>query len=196
MILYTEADALDSHRVRLVLAEKGLQVDIQLVDPDNLPEDLIHVNPHLSLPTLVDRDLVLYDARVIVDYVDERYPHPPMMPIDPVSRSKSRLALYRMEKDWYSLIPGLTGDRNAAANARKILRESLLASQELFRLKPFFLSDDYSLLDASLTPFLWRLQSWGVVLSAQATAVQEYTGRQFARPGFQLSLTEPEKLLC
>ena len=104
MILYTEANTIGSHRVRLLLAEKNLSTELIVVNPEEVPEDLIHLNPYTSLPTLVDRDLVLYDAKVISEYIDERYPHPPMLPVEPVSRGKSRLALYRMEKDWYSCL--------------------------------------------------------------------------------------------
>lgn len=194
MILYTEANAIESHRARLVLAEKGIDVEIEIVDLDDLPEDLIHLNPYLTVPTLVDRDLVLYDAKVICDYLDERYPHPPMMPIDPVSRAKSRLTLYRMEKDWYSLLPDLTSSEGAVADkARKILQDSLTASTAVFAIKPFFLSDDYSLLDASLAPFLWRMNAMGVVLPAEAQPVSDYAERLFEREGFQASLTETER---
>lgn len=194
MILYTEANTIDSHRARLVLAEKGIEAEIEIVDLDDLPEDLIHLNPYLSVPTLIDRDLVLYDARVICDYLDERYPHPPMMPIDPVSRAKSRLTLYRMEKDWYSLLPELMSKDQAAANkAGKILQDSLTASAAVFAVKPFFLSDDYSLLDASLAPFLWRLNTLGVVLPPEAEAVSDYAQRLYERKGFQASLTDAER---
>ncbi|MBX2886092.1 MAG: glutathione S-transferase N-terminal domain-containing protein [Granulosicoccus sp.] len=194
MILYTEANSIESHRARLVLAEKGIEVEIEIVDIHDLPEDLIHLNPYLTVPTLVDRDLVLYDARVICDYLDERYPHPPMMPIDPVSRGKSRLTLYRMEKDWYSLLPELTGSDDAVAGkARKTLQDSLIASTAVFAVKPFFLSDEYSLLDASLAPFLWRLSALGVTLPAEAQPISDYAERLFERKGFQASLTDEER---
>ncbi|MBX2823257.1 MAG: glutathione S-transferase N-terminal domain-containing protein [Gammaproteobacteria bacterium] len=193
MILYSEANTLGSHRVRLLLAEKNLSTEIILVDPDDVPEDLIHLNPYTSLPTLVDRDLVLYDAKVISDYIDERYPHPPMLPVEPVSRGKSRLALYRMEKDWYSLLPELSGTGATAEQARKMLTDSMIASAEVFRLKPFFLSDEYSLLDVSLAPFIWRFPQMGITLPAEAQPVLDYAQRLFARSGFQASLTDAEK---
>lgn len=196
MRLYSEADSLDSHRVRVVLAEKDIPVEIDLVDAANPPEDLIHINPYSSLPTLLDRDLVLYGPRVITEYLDERFPHPPFMPIDPASRARTRLTLYRIEQDWYSLLPDLTGSNSARAeHARKILRESLVASAGIFAAKPFFFGEEYSFLDATLAPFLWRLHQYGVELPAAASSVTEYADRIFARPGFQKSLTEAERAL-
>ena len=195
MRLYSDASCIYCHRIRLLLAEKNISVDVELVDPDNKPEDLIHLNPYRSLPTLVDRDLVLYDTRVITEYIDERYPHPPFMPIDPVSRAKARLTLYRIDQDWYSLLPALMNDNQPAQvdEARKTMRDSFTASAELFSLKDFFLSDDYSLLDATVAPLLWRFKLFGVELPASAQVVDEYAQRIFSRPQFQASLTEAEK---
>ena len=139
MTLFSDATCPQSHRVRMVLAEKGITVEIVNIDPDNLPEDLIDLNPYQSVPTLVDRELVLYDPQVITEYLDERFPHPPLMPVDPVSRARSRLALYRIKKDWYSLIDDLESPlEKTAAKARKTLRDSLAASAEVFGAKPFF----------------------------------------------------------
>lgn len=193
MRLYCDVSCIQSHRVRLLLSEKKIDFEVELVDPDNAPEDLIHLNPYCSLPTLVDRDLVLYDTRVITDYIDERYPHPPFMPIDPVSRAKARLTLYRIEKDWYSLVPALVGGQAAQKEqARKMMRDSFMASAELFSLKEFFLSDDYSLLDVTVAPLLWRFKQYGVTLPESARVIDEYAQRIFARPQFQTSLTEIE----
>ena len=194
IILYCEADAISSHVVRLVVAEKDIAVELELVDPDNKPEDLIHVNPYNSLPTLVDRDLVLYGSRVIVEYLDERYPHPPFMPIDPASRARTRLTLYRIENDWYSMLADIeSGDPAKVSVARDTLRESLIASADVFAAKPFFLSDEFSILDVTLAPLLWRLPTLGVDLGKAAPAVTEYAAKVFARPGFQASLSELER---
>ncbi len=194
MTLYSNATCPQSHRVRIVLAEKGMTVEIVNIDPDNLPEDLIDLNPYQSVPTLLDRELVLYDPQVITEYLDERFPHPPLMPVDPVSRARSRLALYRINKDWYSLIADLESSvEKNAARARKTLRDSLAASVEVFNAKPFFLSDEFSLVDATIAPILWRLQYYRVELPAQAKAVLEYAERMFARESFKASLTEAEK---
>jgi RNA polymerase-associated protein len=193
MTLFSDPSCPHSHRTRIVIAEKDITVDVIHIDPDNKPEDLSDLNPYNSVPTLVDRDLVLYDSRVIMEYLDERFPHPPLMPVDPVSRARSRLALYHVERDWYGLVADLTGsiDRKASA-ARKLLRESLLSSVDIFRAKPFFLSDEFSLVDCCVTPILWRLEYIGVDLPAQAKPIRQYADRMFARPSFRESLSEAE----
>src|SRR5499425_3809675 len=148
-----------SHRTRLVLAEKSISIDIVDVDDGNLPEDLLDLNPYNSVPTLVDRDLVLYDSRVIMEYLDERFPHPPLMPVDPVTRAQFRLALFRIERDWYSLAEEIDQepDKKQTVKMKKILRDTILQSTDLFKVKPFFLSDEFSLVDATIAPILWRL---------------------------------------
>ena len=194
MMLYSAAESIHCHRVRIVLAEKDITVDIENIDPDNKPEDLLHLNPYNSIPTLIDRDLVLYDSRVISEYLDERFPHPPLMPVDPVSRANSRLALFRIENDWYSLLPDLeSGDSKKVAKAAKILQDSMVASADVFAVKPFFLSDEFTLVDATLAPLLWRLKLYGVDLPSEAKPVIDYAERLFERDGFQLSLTELER---
>jgi RNA polymerase-associated protein len=193
MTLFSDASCPQSHRVRTVLAEKGITVEIVNIDPGNLPEDLIDLNPYQSVPTLVDRELVLYDPQVIMEYLDERFPHPPLMPVDPVSRARSRLALYRIEKDWYTLLDEFHKGDKAAAKARKMLRDSLAASAEVFSAKPFFLSDEFSLVDASIVPILWRLEYYRIELPAQAKPVLAYAERLFNRDSFRASLTEAEK---
>ena len=144
MTLFSEATSPSSHQARMVLAEKGITVEIVNVDLDNLPEDLIDLNPYQTVPTLVDRELVLYDARVIMEYLDERFPHPPLMPVDPVSRARARLAMFRIERDWYSLLDEIhtKGEKNAA-RSRKMLRDSLTSSVEVFAALPFFLSEEF-----------------------------------------------------
>ena len=193
MTLFSDATCPQSHRVRMVLAEKGITVEIVNIDPDDLPEDLIDLNPYQSVPTLIDRELVLYDPQVIMEYLDERFPHPPLMPVDPVSRARSRLALYRIEKDWYSLLGEFDKGEKAAAKARKTLRDSLAASAEVFSAKPFFLSDEFSLVDASVAPILWRLDYYRIELPTQAKPVLQYADRLFRRDSFKASLTEAEK---
>jgi len=194
MTLYSDETCPQSHRVRMVLAEKGMNVEIVNIDPDNLPEDLIDLNPYQSVPTLLDRELVLYDPQVITEYLDERFPHPPLMPVDPVSRARSRLALYRIKMDWYSLISDLeSGVEKTAAKSRKALRDSLASSVEVFIAKPYFLSDEFSLVDATIAPILWRLPHYRIELPAQAKPVLDYAERMFARESFKSSLTEAEK---
>lgn len=193
--MFSDPQCIHSHRVRLMLAEKGIQVEIESCDPDNKPADLLQLNPNNSLPTLIDRDLVLYDARVIIEYLDERYPHPPFMPIDPVSRARTRLALYRIESDWYSFLPTLETKGAAADTARHQLTESLAASSDVFAAMPYFLSEEFSILDATLAPLLWRLNHYGIALPAAAAPVSDYCNRVFERAGFQSSLTDPEREL-
>ncbi len=183
-----------SHRTRLVLAEKNISIDIVDVEEGNLPEDLLDLNPYNTVPTLVDRDLVLYDSRVIIEYLDERFPHPPLMPVDPVTRAHFRLALYRIEKDWYPLTEELqVSDRKSPARMVKALEESILSSVEIFSAKRFFLSDEFSLVDCTIAPVLWRLPVLGIKLPANAKPIQRYMDDIFSRPSFQLSLTELER---
>lgn len=194
MTLFSSATCPESHRVRMVLAEKCITVEIVDVDGGNKPEDLIDLNPYNTVPTLVDRELVLYDPRAIMEYLDERFPHPPLMPVDPVSRARTRLALYRIEKDWYELVPALESKgEKTASKARKQLRDSLTAGAEVFGAKPYFLSDEFSLVDATIIPILWRLKYYGIDLPRQAKPVLQYAGRMFARDSFQSSLTEAER---
>lgn len=196
MTLFSRPTDPQSHRTRLVLQEKNINVEIVDVIGADLPEDLIDLNPYNSVPTLVDRDLVLYDSRVIIDYLDERFPHPPLMPVDPVARAQFRLALYRIEKDWYSLVEEIenAADRKASNAARKMLRESLVSSAEVFGARPFFLSEEFSLVDCSIAPILWRLGRYEVELPDDAAKViQKYAERIFARPSFRRSLSEHEQ---
>jgi stringent starvation protein A len=184
-----------SHRTRLVLAEKSINIDIVDVEEGNLPEDLLDLNPYNSVPTLVDRDLVLYDSRVIMEYLDERFPHPPLMPVDPVTRAHFRLALFRIEKDWYPLAEQIYegNDRKPIARAIKALEESILSSVEIFAAKRFFLSDEFSLVDCTIAPILWRLPLFNIQLTPHAKPIQRYMDDVFSRPSFQASLTEIEQ---
>jgi RNA polymerase-associated protein len=196
MTLFSKADDVWSHRTRIVLAEKSIHVEAIDVDDGNLPEDLLDLNPYHSVPTLVDRDLVLYDSRVIIEYLDERFPHPPLMPVDPVTRAQFRLALYRIERDWYGLVGQIRNpDRKESQKARKILRDSVLASSDVFQAKPFFLSDEFSLVDATIVPVLWRLTAWEIDLGTQAPAITRYMNLVFSRPTFRHSLSRAEQEL-
>ena len=195
MTLFSRPTCLHSHRTRLVLAEKNINIDIVNVEGPDLPEDLMDLNPYHTVPTLVDRDLVLYDSRVIIEYLDERFPHPPLMPVDPVTRAQFRLALFRIEKDWYALAEQFEEDaeKKAPAKSKKMLKESILASAELFEAKQFFLSDEFSLVDCTIAPILWRLPNYGIDLGSQAAPIERYMKRVFARSPFQESLTELEQ---
>jgi len=194
MTLFSSDSSPYCHIVRLVLAEKGISFETIHVDPKNTPEDLKDLNPYDEVPTLVDRDLVLYDHRVIVEYLDERFPHPPLMPVDPVSRARNRLMLHRIERDWYKLMDAILNDDNAA-QARKDLRDSLVGTSPVFDQKPFFMSDEFTLVDCVLAPMLWRLPQFGIELPPVAKALTDYAERMFEREAFKASLTEAEKEL-
>ncbi|HVJ61384.1 MAG TPA: glutathione S-transferase N-terminal domain-containing protein [Tahibacter sp.] len=195
LTLYSARDCVHCHRVRLVLAAKGVSYDLVLVDPAKPPEDLSDLNPYNSVPTLVDRDLVLYETGVISEYLDERYPHPPLMPIDPLSRARLRLAMVRLERDWLPLAEQSAGTSKTAEAARKRLRENLVSALPLFKASKFFLNPEMSLADCALAPLIWRLPSLGVALPREAHAIVEYGERIFRNPGFTRSLTAEEKLL-
>ena len=197
MTLFSRADDPWCHRTRLVLAEKGLDVELIEVSDGTLPEDLLDLNPYQSVPTLVDRDLALYDSRIIIEYLDERFPHPALMPIDPVARAQFRLALYRVERDWYSLAQQID-DRThpgQGQQARRILRDSLVASNDVFRAKVYFLSDEFSLVDASVAPILWRLNAWQIDLPPQARDIVRYCNLIFSRASFRESLSRVERAM-
>jgi stringent starvation protein A len=193
MIIYSNDLCPYSHRARLVLAEKNIIAEVVSINDGHLPEDLLPLNPYNSLPTLVDRDLVIYDSRIIMEYLDERYPHPPLMPVDPISRAQSRLFLYRIERDWYGLLDDLTDvDQTKAEEARRILRDGLIAVSPIFEEKPFFMSDEFSMIDCSLAPILWRLPAYGIELPPQAKGLLAYSNRLFKRTGFRASLSAAE----
>ncbi len=199
MTLYSSNMDIYSHQVRIVLAEKGVNFEVIDVDPDNKPEDLADLNPYNTVPTLVDRDLVLFEAQIIMEYLDERFPHPPLMPVYPVARARSRLMIYRVERDWYSLRREIISPDTSAINldkARKDLKDSLITLAPVFSDTPFFLSEDFTLVDCCLAPLLWRLDSMGVVLDGRgSTEVKKYMTRLFERESFQASLTMHEQEL-
>ncbi len=194
MTLFSRADDAHSHWVRFALAEKALQARLVEADAVRPPEDLIDLNPYQTVPTLVDRDLVVYEARIVCEYLDERYPHPPLLPTDPAGRAQTRVALQRIEQDWYVLLPALEGaDRRERERARRLLRDSVIAAEPLFRARPWFLSEQFSLLDVAVAPMLWRLKRWEIDVPESAQAVQRYAERIFARPGFRLGLSGAER---
>ncbi|WP_417439107.1 stringent starvation protein SspA [Idiomarina sp.] len=195
MTLYSGKDDLKSHQVRLVLAEKGVGVEITYVTDESTPEDLLQLNPYPEAkPTLVDRELVLYNAQIIMEYLDERFPHPPLMPVYPVARGTSRLMMYRIERDWYSLAEKI---QKGDAQARQELKEGILSLAPIFADTPYFMSEEFSLVDCYLAPLLWRLPAYGIDLEGQgAKEIKQYMVRLFERKTFQDSLTEEEKELA
>lgn len=196
MTLYSGPLDIYSHQVRIVLAEKGVSVDVLNVDENHPCEDLIDLNPYNSLPTLVDRELVLYNSRVIMEYLDERFPHPPLLPVYPVSRAKSRLMMHRIERDWYKLIAAIeNGTQKQADAAREDLQNALTTVIPVFANAPYFLSDDFTLVDCCIAPLLWRLPHLNVKLPRSAKSIAKYEDRVFKRDSFQASLTEAEREL-
>lgn len=194
MTLYSGALDIYSHKVRIVLAEKGINVDVVHVDLNNPPSELLDLNPYTSVPTLIDRDLVLYHSYVIIEYLDERFPHPPLLPVYPIARAKSRLMLYRIEKDWLHKIHLIqNGTKEEQDIARQELRDSLVTLTPIFAETPYFLSDEFSLLDCCIAPLLWRLPFLGIELPKQAAPIHQYGERIFARDSFQASLSELER---
>jgi RNA polymerase-associated protein len=180
----------------MVLAEKGVTVEIVDVDPSNKPEDLAEINPYNSLPTLLDRDLVLYEANVIMEYLDERFPHPPLLPVYPVQRALSRLWITRVEREWSGRLDVLMagkGRETLLTKAKKELRESIISIAPIFAEKPFFMNEEFTLVDCCVAPILWRLKEVDIVLPEKSTRpLQKYMQMMFERDGFRASLTESE----
>ena len=195
MELYSGNTCIRSHQVRFVLAEKGILTEITNVDGSVVPEDLMALNPYVSLPTLIDRELILYDSRVIVEYLDERYPHPPLMPVSPVDRARLRLGLATLERDIVEPAVALDlvlGTRAENAH-RKKLKSLLVSSIDLFSIQRFFLSDDFTIVDCVIAPILWRLELFGIVLADNQKSISGYMERVFSRTAFKESMTEDEE---
>ena len=196
MTLFSDPRDHYSHRVRMVLCEKGVTVDVVDVDPSQRPEELSEINPYGTLPTLLDRELVLYKSTVIMEYLDERFPHPPLLPVYPVARAQCRLLMHRIELDWSTRVDVLMAGRGREAamdKARKELRESLAAIAPVFADRPFFMNEEFTLVDCFVAPILWRLDALDLKMSArQLKPMQRYMDEMFERETFQESLTEPE----
>ncbi|WWP01750.1 MAG: stringent starvation protein SspA [Candidatus Dasytiphilus stammeri] len=195
MTLFSGTTDIFSHQVRLVLAEKAVNVEIKQVESDLLPQDLIQLNPSRTLPILVDREITLYNSRIIIEYLEERFPHPPLMPVYPVARGTNRLMMHRVEQDLYTLKNIIETDIVPQAEAARIqLREELLAIARIFDQTPYFMSAVFSLVDCYLAPLLWRLPKLGIDLySASSKEFNEYMKRIFERKAFRTSLTEAER---
>jgi len=197
MTVYCYAEDLASHWVRLVVAEKDIDgLHLHWVKPGETIEDLMVLDPAQSVPLLADREVVLNVPRIIVDYLDERYPHPPLMPVEPSARARLRLALHRIESDLFPLVAAIkSGPATVAQKSRKLLLDNLLAGAQVFAARNYFLSPDFSSVDALWAALLWRLPVLGVDLPASAKPIQRYADRLFARHAFQQSLTPAERAL-
>jgi RNA polymerase-associated protein len=194
MSLFSDIDDVYSHQVRIVLAEKGVNVEILPAKQNEPSADLLALNPYGTVPTLIDRELVLYEPRIIMEYLDERFPHPPLLPVYPVARAETRKMMHRIEHDWYYLMNQILRDNNAE-EARASLFESLTSLDPVFADKAYFLSDDFSLLDCALAPLLWRLPRLGIDIAPEFKGLIAYMQRLFKRESFQVSLTDAERQL-
>lgn len=197
MTLYSGSQDAYSHRVRIVLAEKGVAADIIDVEHSaKAKEELLEFNPYGTTPMLVDRELVLYQSEIVMEYLDERFPHPPLMPVYPVARARTRLMIYRINRDWYSLMDKILHakeqDSQESQTYRKNLKESLCSIAPVFADMPYFLSEEFSLIDCCIAPLLWRLPLLKITLPPQAKSVLGYAERLFKRESFLASLTEAE----
>lgn len=195
MTFFSDGGSHYSHRVRIVLAEKGVAVDIIDVDPSSKPAELSDHNPYNDLPTLVDRDLVLYEADIMMEYLDERFPHPPLLPVYPVARAQSRLMMYRIRKDWCRLVDEILAapEGKKADSNRKEFKESLLATAPIFAEKPYFMSDEFTIVDCCVAALLWRLPLLGIELTEPAARpILRYMETIFERDSFKESLSEVE----
>jgi RNA polymerase-associated protein len=196
MTLFSDPTCQYSHRVRIVLAEKDVTVEIEDIEPSAITEEILEANPYGTLPTLVDRDLALYESKVVMEYLDERFPHPPLLPVYPVARAQSRLWVHRIEKDWCTLIAKIVNspESKKAEEARKEFRESLISIATIFDDMPYFMSEEFTLVDCCLAPILWRLPELGIELPSnrQVKPLLDYMERLFDRPSFQESLTDLE----
>lgn len=198
--LYSGAKDPYSHQVRIVLEEKGVTFDI--IDVDNslkVKEEILEYNPYGTVPILIDRDLILYKAEIINEYIDERFPHPPLLPVYPVLKSRSRLMIYRINKDWYSLMHKILNPstlEELKVKLRQDLLDSLLSVTPIFAENSYFLSEEFSLIDCWIAPLLWRLPKMGIELPTNtAKPIINYKNKIFARASFQASLAEIEKVI-
>ncbi len=198
MIFYSNPKDHYSHRVRIVLAEKGVTVEVFDTDPNNMPEDLVGINPYNALPTLIDRDLVLFEPDIMMEYLDERFPHPPLLPVYPVARASSRQLIYRIEKDFCKDVDIIMSakSKDAVAKSRKALRDGLVSISPIFDELPYFMSEEFTLVDCCLAPILWRLSEMEIELpQKKCEAILKYADRLFERESFQASLSNYEREL-
>jgi len=195
--LYSAPQELESHAVRFVMAHKSIEREVIELKFDEMPEEILELNPFQTLPTLFDRGMVLYDLSVIMEYLDERFPFPPLLPVDPIEKSEKRLLLYRFTRAkgcWYELVRTiLNGNKKDADVARKTLNGNLIELLPLFAHKLYFKSDSLTLVDACIAPILWRLDLLGITLGEKAKPISAYANRLFDKEGFHDSLTFAEK---
>lgn len=196
MTLISGTDCLYSHCVRVALLEKSVECGYRFLDRGQQVEELGDLNPYAETPTLVDRELVLYDPVIICEYIDERLPHPPLMAVDPISRAKIRLMIHRLRLDWLKPVHALDARYDRIGDDdRRLIRDGLISISPVFRRQQFMIGNDYTLADSFIAPLLWRLSALGIRLPKPAAPLKAYAERLFARAAFARSLTEAEKAL-
>jgi stringent starvation protein A len=196
MTLYSATTCPFSHRCRIVLYEKGMDFQIIDVDLHNKPEDLAIMTPYSRVPVLVERDLILYESNIINEYIDDRFPHPQLMPADPVMRARARLFLYRFEQELFCHIDSVEhGNQKTADKSRAAIRDNLTVIAPVFAKQKHMLGDEFSMLDVAIAPLLWRLDNYGIQLPKQAAPLLKYAERLFSRPAFIDALTASEKAM-
>jgi len=196
MTLYSGTTCPFSQRCRIVLYEKGMDFQITDVDLFNKPEDLAVMNPYNRVPVLVERDLVLYESNIINEYIDDRFPHPQLMPADPVLRARARLFLYRFENELFCHVDTLEkGNVKTVDKARQIIRDNLTVIAPVFTKQKYMLGEEFSMLDVAIAPLLWRLEHYGIELPKQAAPLSKYAERLFSRPAFIDAMTPSEKVM-
>ena len=195
--LYSATQELESHAVRFIMAHKSIEREVLELKFEEMPEEILELNPCQTLPTLFDRGMVLYDLSVIMEYLDERFPFPPLLPVDPIEKAEKRLLIYRFTRAkgcWYELVNAILNDNKKGADAaRKTLYGSLIELLPLFSHKPYFKSETMTLVDACIAPILWRLDLLGITLDDKAKPIVLYANRLFEKEGFNDSLTFVEK---
>lgn len=195
MTLYSGTTCPFSQRCRIVLFEKGMDFQIHDVDIFNKPEDLALMNPYNRVPVLVDRDLILYESNIINEYIDDRFPHPQLMPADPVMRARARLFLYRFEEELFNHIEPVEKNHKSADKSRAAIRDNLVQIAPVFARQKFMLGEEFSMLDVAIAPLLWRLDHYNIALPKQAAPLMKYAERIFTRPAFIEALTPSEKVM-
>ena len=193
MLLHTDVNSISSHSLRILLRDKDVECDMRYVNSDERREDLFDLNPYGETPVLIDREMVLYEFYPVVEYLDERFPHPPLLPADPIGRGKARLTIARMQRDWMLEVDrAIAADESISDELNQSITDGLTALAPLFNHQLFFTGDDYTMVDVMIAPLLWRLKSLGITLPEQAKPMLDYADRLFAREQFELSLSQQE----
>ena len=195
MNLYSGTTDPFSHRCRIVLFEKGMDFEVIDVDLYNKPEDIAVINPYNRVPVLVDRDLVLYESNIINEYIDERFPHPQLMPPDPIMRARARQLLHTFEQELFTHLDALEAAQKGVDQVRAHVRDHLTQLAPVFTKQKYMLGDEFSMLDVAIAPLLWRLEHYGIELPKAAAPLMKYAERIFSRQGFIDALTPSEKVM-